>query len=138
MSIVRYSPLSTMLSRWPEMWDEDLFDGVSNSSNNLNVYEDKNQVVVEAKIAGVANEDVDITFEKGVLWIQAKKKKEEKSEDRKYYSRSSFSYSYKVAVPGEIDLSKEPEVTIQNGVLRVEFKKSELAQPKKLKIKSAS
>lgn len=133
MSIVRYNPLSAMLSRWPDIWDEDLFDGATTS--NLNVYETKNEVVVEANVAGVANEDVDITFEKGVLWIQAKKKSEEKSDDRKYYSRSTFSYSYKVAVPGEIDLSKEPEVTVKNGVLRVEFKKSELAQPKKLKIK---
>ncbi len=134
MSIVRYSPLSAMLSRWPDIWDEDLFDGATTS--NLNVYETKNEVIVEANVAGVANEDVDITFEKGVLWIQAKKKSEEKSEDRKYYSRSAFSYSYKVAVPGEIDLSKEPEVTVKNGVLKVEFKKSELAQPKKLKIKA--
>ncbi len=134
MSIVRYSPLSAMLSRWPDIWDEDLFDGVSHS--NLNVYEAKNTVVVEANVAGVANEDVDITFEKGVLWIQAKKKQEEQDEERKYYSRSSFSYSYKVAVPGEIDLSQEPEVTVNSGVLRVEFRKSELAQPKKLKVKA--
>lgn len=135
MSIVRYSPLSAMLSRWPDIWDDDLFDG-ANTTSNLNVYETKNEVVVEANVAGVANEDVDITFEKGVLWIQAKKKAEEKSNDRKYYSRSSFSYSYKVAIPGEIDLSKEPSVTTSNGVLRVEFKKSELAAPRKLKIKA--
>lgn len=134
MSIVRYSPLSSMLSRWPDIWDDDLFD--REVTSNLNVYETKNQVVVEANVAGVANEDVDITFEKGVLWIQAKKKSEEKGDDRKYYSRSSFSYSYKVAIPGEIDLSKEPEVTVSNGVLKVEFKKSELAQPRKLKIKA--
>ncbi len=134
MSIVRYSPLSAMLSRWPDIWDEDLFDGTGTS--NLNVYETKNEVVVEANVAGVANEDVDITFEKGILWIQAKNKSEEKDEERKYYSRSTFSYSYKVAIPGEIDLAKEPELTTKNGVLRVEFKKSALAAPKKLKIKS--
>lgn len=134
MSLVRYSPLSAMLNRWPDIWDDDLFDGASPS--NLTVYETKNEVVVEANVAGVANEDVDITFEKGILWIQAKKKSAEKSDDRKYYSRSAFSYSYKVAIPGEIDLGKEPEVTVTNGVLRVEFKKSELAQPRKLKIKA--
>ena len=134
MSIVRYSPLSAILNRWPDVWDEDLFDSTANS--NLNVYETKSNVIVEANVAGVDSEDLDITFEKGVLWIQAKKKQEEKDEERKYYSRSSFSYSYKVAVPGEIDLSNEPEVTINSGVLRVEFRKSELAKPKKLKVKS--
>lgn len=125
-----------MLSRWPDIWDEDLFGGAgSASTSSLNVYETKNQVVVEANVAGVANEDVDITFEKGILWIQAKNKSEQKDEERKYYSRSSFSYSYKVAIPGEIDLAKEPEVTVKNGVLRVQFQKSALAAPKKLKIK---
>ncbi len=134
MSIVRYSPLSTMLSRWPDIWDEDVFD---QSNSHLNVYESKNKVVVEANVAGVADENVDLTFEKGVLWIQAKKQEEKTDEERKYYSRSSFSYSYKVAIPGDVDLSKEPEAEIKNGVLKVEFQKSALAQPKKLKIKSS-
>lgn len=134
MSIIRYSPLQTMLNRWPDFWDEDLFDQTSNS--HLNVYENKNKVVVEANVAGVANEDVDLTFEKGILWIQAKKQEEKSDEERKYYSHSSFSYSYKVAIPGDVDLSKEPEAEIKNGVLKVEFEKSKLAQPKKLKIKA--
>lgn len=134
MSIVRYSPLQAMLNRWPDFWDEDLFDQTSNS--HLNVYENKNKVVVEANIAGVANEDVDLTFEKGILWIQAKKQEEKSDEERKYYSHSAFSYSYKVAIPGDVDLSKEPEAEINNGVLKVEFEKSKLAQPKKLKIKA--
>lgn len=134
MSIIRYSPLQTMLNRWPDFWDEDLFDQSANS--HLNVYENKNKVVVEANVAGVANEDVDLTFEKGILWIQAKKQEEKNDEERKYYSHSSFSYSYKVAIPGDVDLSKEPEAEIKNGVLKIEFEKSKLAQPKKLKIKS--
>ena len=86
-------------------------------------------------VAGVANEDVDLTFEKGILWIQANKQEEKDDEERKYYSRSSFSYSYKIAIPGDVDVRQEPEAEIKNGVLRIEFKKSELAQPKKLKIK---
>ncbi len=133
MSIIRYSPLSAMLNRWPDIWDDDVFD---QNNSHLNVYESKNKVVVEANVAGVADEDVDLTFEKGVLWIQAKKQAEKTDEERKYYSRSSFSYSYKVAIPGDVDLSKEPEAEIKNGVLKVEFQKSALAQPKKLKIKS--
>jgi HSP20 family protein len=122
-----------MLNRWPDIWDDDTFD---QNNSHLNVYEDKNKVVVEANVAGVADEDVDLTFEKGVLWIQAKKQEEESDDERKYYSRSSFSYSYKVAVPGDVDISKEPEAEIKNGVLKVEFQKSALTQPKKLKIKS--
>ena len=133
MSIIRYSPIQSMLNRWPDIWDDDAFD---QNNSHLNVYESKNKVVVEANVAGVANEDVDLTFEKGVLWIQAKKQEEKSDEERKYYSRSSFSYSYKVAIPGDVDLSKEPEAEIKNGVLKVEFQKSALAQPKKLKIKS--
>lgn len=133
MSIIRYNPLQTMLSRWPDFWDEDLFD--QNTNSHLNVYETKDKVMVEANVAGVAEKDVDLTFEKGILWIQAKKQAEEKDEERKYYSHSSFSYSYKIAIPGDVDMSKDPEAEIKNGVLTVEFKKSALAQPRKLKIK---
>ena len=132
MSLVRYSPLQNMLSRWPDIWDEDLFEA---NNSHLNVYETKDKVVVEANVAGITEKDIDLTFEKGVLWIQAKKQEEEKDEERKYYSRSAYSYSYKVAIPRDVDLGEDPDAEVKNGVLKVEFKKSALAQPRKLKIK---
>jgi len=133
-NLVPFGSMLSTLNRWPSIWDDEDFQLLSSSQNNLDVYETKNEVVVKASVAGVNEDDIDVTFERGVLWIQGKSEQEKKDEE-KYYSKSSWSYSYKVAVPGLIDHSKEPELTVKNGVLKIVFAKSEASKPKKLSIK---
>lgn len=134
MAIVRWRPFSSMLSQWPDLWDEDMLSAWG-GSRDLDVYETDDEVVVKANVAGVAEEDIDMTFEKGVLLIRANKMEEEEDKKKKHYSKSSWSYSYKVAVPGMIDFSHEPEAVVENGVVMITFKKSEGSKPRKLAIK---
>jgi HSP20 family protein len=133
-------PLKSMfptLNHWPNFFDEDDLQLFSTSTKNeLDVYETDNQVVVKANVAGVDSKDVDVTFEKGVLWIEAKKVEEQQDEKNKYYNKSSWNYSYRVTVPGMIDHTKEPDVTLNNGVLKVVFSKSEASKPKKLSVRT--
>lgn len=138
MAIVRWSPVSRMLSQWPDLWDDDFMNGMpSGSTNNLDVYETEDEVVIKANVAGVKEDNVDLTFEKGVLWIKAESEEEKEDKAKKHYSKSSWNYSYKVAVPGLLDLSTEPEAKISDGVVTIKFKKSEATKPRKLKIKKS-
>lgn len=133
MAIVSWQPFNM---RWPNVWDWDEDQLASNVgfSDNLDVFETQDEVVVKANVAGIPDEKVDITFEKGVLWIRAEEE-EEKKEGRKYYRKASRSYSYKVAVPGNVDLKNDPEALIEKGVVTVTFKKAEEAKPKKITVK---
>lgn len=133
MALVRWSPLSTMLSQWPDVWDDEMTPSIA-GSNNLDVYETEDEVVVKANVAGIPLEDIDLTYEKGVLWIKADKTQEESDKSKKHYSKSSWSYSYKVAVPGLIDYNQEPKAEVDDGVITVSFKKSEASKPKKLTV----
>lgn len=137
MSLVRWNPLvSRALSQWPDFWEDDMLPSMSTlASSNLDVYETDNEVHVRANVAGVKENDIDLTFEKGVLWIKADRAEEESDEKRKHYSKSSWSYSYKVAVPGLIDYNQEPVVELDDGMLVVTFKKAEASKPKKLAVK---
>ena len=130
MAIVRWDPLK--LSRWPDFWDDEDVSGLMGGSN-LDLFETKDDVVVKASIAGVHEDKVDITFEKGVLWIRAEEEEEDR-EGKKYYRKASRNYSYKIAVPGDIDMSKDPQAEITNGIVTVTFKKAEQAKPKKITI----
>lgn len=130
MAIIRWDPMSTML-RWPNIWDDEDFP---TTSDNLDVYETKDESVVKANVAGVNPDKVEITFEKGVLTISAREESEEKS-DKRYYKKATRSYAYRVAVPGNIDLSVEPEAKIEHGIVSVTFKKAEEEKPKKISIK---
>ncbi len=128
-AIIRWNPML----RWPNVWDdEDWNPGIV--GDNLDVYETTNEVVVKANVAGIDPEKVEITFEKGVLTIAATEESEEKDE-KKYYKKATRSYSYRVAVPGNIDLAQEPEAKVTHGIVAVTFKKAEEAKPKKIVIK---
>lgn len=134
MDLVPFKPLR-MLSRWPDFWDEtDL--GWSSMRDSLDIYETTDEVVVKANVAGVDSENIDLTFEDGVLWIKAAKEEEEKDDGKTHYAKSSWSYSYKVAIPGNIDLSKDPDAELDSGVLTITFPKHEDSKPRKLSIKS--
>ncbi len=122
------------LLRWPSVWDEEDWGVATPASDNLDVYETKDNVVVKANVAGIDPEKVDITFEKGVLTVSAQEAVEEK-EGKKYYKKATRSYSYRVAIPGNIDLSQEPAAEVKHGILSVTFKKAEEAKPKKIAVK---
>jgi HSP20 family protein len=132
MAIIRWDPMSTML-RWPNIWEDEDFTPLT-GSDNLDVYETQDEVVVKANVAGIDPDKVEITFEKGILTLSAREENEEKS-DKKYYRKATRSYSYRVAVPGNIDLSTDPEAKITHGIVSVSFKKAEEAKPKKISIK---
>lgn len=96
----------------------------------LTISEKGDMVQVEADMPGMKPEDIELTLEQGVLWIRGERSFEEK--EKKFYSKSSSSYSYRVAVPGQIDESKEPEASYEAGVLRVNLHKTKKSQAKRI------
>lgn len=103
--------------------------------SGLSVSEDDKHVHVDAAVPGMDPKDIEVTFDKGVLWIRGQAKEEEKNEKKKYYRRAQRAFSYRVAVPGDIDSKVEPQTSYENGMVRITFAKSPQTQPKKLTIK---
>lgn len=82
-----------------------------------------------------------MTFHKGVLWIKGEAKEEEnlptgKAGKKKYYRKATSSFSYRVAIPGDVDSKAEPQASVKHGVMTVAFTKSPAAQPKKIAVKT--
>lgn len=125
----------TLPVRWQDWDDEDAIQ-TSGMANNLSISEDEKNVYIAAAVPGVNPNDVDITFDKGMLWIKAETKEEEKDKDKKFYRRATSSFSYRVAVPGEIDPNAEPQANVEHGVVKITFTKSPKSQPKKIAVKS--
>jgi HSP20 family protein len=132
MAIIRWDPMSSIL-KWPSVWEDDDFGLLANQGDNLDVYETKDEVVVKANVAGIDPDKVEITFEKGVLMVSGQEVEEK--EGKKFYKKASRSYSYRVAVPGNIDSKSEPEAKVNHGIVSVTFKKAEEVKPKKISIK---
>lgn len=123
----------------PDFWDEDEeWLNVPIAQNGLSVYEDDDKVYVEAAVPGINPKDVEVTFQDGYLWIHGETKEEEGDKKKKYYRKASKSFSYRVAVPGDVDESKDPEATYKHGVMTIAFTKSPKAQPKKIQVKTVN
>ncbi len=121
----------------PDFWDEDEeWLTAPSTQSGLSVYEDDNKVYVEAAVPGIDPKNVDVTFQDGYLWVRGESKEEEENKKKKYYRKATKSFSYRVAVPGDIDESKEPEATYKHGVMTIAFAKSPKAQPKKIQVKT--
>lgn len=114
--------------------EEDGLLSTTTSLNGLSVSEDENNVYVEASVPGIDPKNVEITFDKGLLWVKAEKEKEEKT--KKYYKKASSSFSYHLTVPGNIDQNKEPEAVVKNGIATVTFIKVPQSKPKRIPVKS--
>ena len=121
-------------SRWSSWLEDEAWSSFLPSSG-LTVSEDKDRVFVEAAVPGLDPEKVDVTFDKGVLWIRGSNDQEER-EEKKFYRRASSSFSYRVAVPGEIDESVEPSAVCKNGVMKVTFNKKPQVEPRKISVKT--
>lgn len=105
-------------------------------ANNVTISEDDKNVYVDAAVPGVNPQDIDVTFDHGVLWIRGESQSKEEGKKKKYYSKASTAFSYKIAVPGDVDQKATPQATCDNGVVEVTFPKSAEAAPKKISVKS--
>lgn len=119
-------------------WDDEdnWLSPVSSTSSGLSISEDENNVYIEAAVPGIDPKNIEVTFDKGVLWVKGQQEDEDSDKNKKYYRKASNMFSYHVAVPGKIDDKQEPEAVCKNGVMKVVFKKQPEVQPKKLTVKT--
>ena len=122
--------------RLPQLWEDEDWPMTTNVSNGLSISEDEKYVYVEAAVPGIKPEEIEVTFDKGVLWIKGESKEEEEDKKKKFYRRLASSFSYRVAVPGDLDQNAEPEASCKHGVMTVKFMKSPKTQPKKIAVKA--
>lgn len=91
--------------------------------------------LIEATMPGVKAEDVNITFENGVLTISGEAKQETEQKDRNYhrierrYGRFSRSVSFPSTVKGDAI-----EAKLEHGVLKLTLPKAEEVKPRKINV----
>ena len=117
------------------LFDNDSFTQARTSEqSSISLSEDEKNVYVEAHLPGVPQNKVEITQDKGILWIRGEAQEKEENQEKKYYYKATQSFSYRVAMPGNIDENKEPTASCDNGVVKVTYPKQAIAGPKKIQI----
>lgn len=120
--------------RLPSLWGDDNDWGAeTNLPSGLSISEDEKNVYVQAAVPGVEPKDIEVTIDHGVVWIKGETNVQ--SDNKKFYRRAVRSFSYRVAIPGDIDPNAEPEAKAKNGIMTVAFSKSPKSQPRKISVK---
>ncbi|HVN79722.1 MAG TPA: Hsp20/alpha crystallin family protein [Terriglobia bacterium] len=104
----------------------------------LDVYEEKEDVVVKAELPGLSRDDIDVNLTGSTLTIRGEKKKEEDLHEDDYYycERSHGSFSRSIELPAEVK-ADQIKATFKDGILQIRFPKTEEAKRKSVSIKVA-
>jgi len=144
MALIKWTPLFPEASGFEDM--DKMFSELSPSfwagrngfTPAVDIYEDKNNVIVETQLAGVDLENVNISIENDVLIIKGEGEKKSEVEDKNYYRkeirRGGFYRS--VALPAHVNGEKASAEAI-DGVLKISIPKATGSKPKTIKIKTS-
>lgn len=149
MSIVRYDPFrdlrslqdevnrlfSTNLSR--AFGEEGIARGAWNPS--VDIYENKDQIVLEAELPGMKREDFDLSIENNVITLRGERRFEKKDDGDNYHrvERAYGSFTRSFTLPQTVE-AEGVTAEYRNGVLRVVMPKREEVKARRIEIAGES
>jgi len=112
--------------------DFNLFNGWSPA---LDIYQDKDDVVVKVELPGIKKEEISISMHEGMLSISGERKIEGKAAEGDTFRRERFygKFHRTMALPAAVDANKV-KAAYKDGVLTVTLPKAEEAKPKQIEV----
>lgn len=103
---------------------------------HLDVREDEGRYYVDVDLPGFKKEDLDVTFQEGVLTINGERKREEKkdAESFHYIERRTGRFARSVRLPDGVK-PDSVDASLKDGVLTVSVDKAEEVKPRKINVK---
>lgn len=103
----------------------------------VDMYEDKDNIVIETQLGGIDPEQVNISIENNVLSIKGESEKKSEVEDKNYYRkeirRGSFYRS--IPLPTKVD-GENARAVNEDGILKITIPKAKEVKPKTIKIET--
>ncbi|HOT22999.1 MAG TPA: Hsp20/alpha crystallin family protein [Thermoleophilia bacterium] len=140
MAIIRWDPFREMTQVQDQV--SRLFDQVWGGRQEswlpaVDVFDQKDAVVVKAELAGMDPNDIQIEVEDNVLTIKGERRFEEKVDDERYYrvERRYGSFQRALALPQGVK-ADEISAAYEDGILTVTVPKAEEEKPKRIEVKA--
>src|SRR5919198_4432823 len=147
MSIVRYDPFRDLRSLQDEVNrlfstnlgrafdDEGIARGAWNPS--VDIYENKDQIVLEAELPGMNREDFDLSIENNTITLRGQRQFEKQDDSDNYHrvERAYGSFTRSFTLPNTVT-AEGANAEYKNGVLRVTLPKREETKARRIEIKA--
>ena len=105
----------------------------------VDVYEEGDNLIVEAHAPGFKPEHLDVNVERGILTISGESEAEEAHKERHYLIREKRSGRFSRSLQLPPSYTADPtQATFEQGVLRLVFPKAEAAKPRRIQLSGAS
>lgn len=103
----------------------------------VDVYETDDEIVIQATIAGVNPDDLDVEIESDVVTITGERTNIEEERGKNYFFQECFwgAFSRQIILPSEVDGGRA-EAGMQNGVFTLRIPKIERKKLRKIKVRS--
>ncbi len=143
MALIKWTPflepfedMDKMMEEWPGLGFQRHQSGFTPA---IDMYEDKDNVIVETQLAGIDPDKVSISIENDTLSIKGESEKKSEVEDKNYYRkeirRGSFYRS--VQLPAHVS-GNDAKAVAEDGVLKISIPKAAAEKPKTIKIETKS
>ena len=145
MSIVRYDPfrdLRTLQEEVNRLFSTNLTRGFGEESigrgawnPSVDIYENKDHIVLEAELPGMKREDFELSVENNVITLRGERQFEKKEDSDNYHrvERSYGSFTRSFTLPQTVS-AEGATAEYKNGVLRVTLPKREEAKARRIEI----
>lgn len=139
-----FDPLTNLRDEINRLFDAP-FGELTHSSEIFNVwgpaldlYEDKDNLIVKAELPGMNKDEIDISLHDGTLTIAGERKPEPKYEEAETSRSERFfgRFQRTVTLPKLVEAGKA-KANYQDGVLTVTLPKAEAAKPKLIEVKAS-
>lgn len=102
----------------------------------IDVYQTEFDIVIQAPIAGIKKEDLDISIENDVVTIRGNREKPEIVEEKNYFSQECYwgPFSRQIILPVEGDPSRA-EAVMKEGILTLRIPRIEREKKRKIAVK---
>jgi HSP20 family protein len=149
MTIVRYDPfrdLRTLQEEVNRLFSTNLTrgfgeEGIGRGAWNpsVDIYENKDHIVLEAELPGMNREDFELTVENNVITLRGERQFEKKEDSDNYHrvERSYGSFTRSFTLPQTVS-AEGATAEYRNGVLRVTLPKREETKARRIKISGES
>ena len=149
MSIVRYDPfrdLRTLQEEVNRLFSSNLTrgfgeEGIGRGAWNpsVDIYENKDQIVLEAELPGMKQDDFELTVENNVITLRGERQFEKKEDSDNYHrvERSYGSFTRSFTLPQTVS-AEGATAEYTNGVLRVTLPKREETKARRIQINNES
>jgi HSP20 family protein len=149
MTIVRYDPfrdLRTLQEEVNRLFSTNLTQGFSGEgigrgawNPSVDIYENKDQIVLEAELPGMKREDFELTVENNVITLRGERQFEKKDDSDNYHrvERSYGSFTRSFTLPQTVS-ADTATAEYRNGVLRVTLPKREETKARRIQVSGES